>query len=59
MRNDRNQQLMMEELEDAVTQPQKFALLQKYGIIEPKLTKAELRLIQNEQGGGNYGRKRN
>lgn len=45
MRPDKTQIMMMEELEDAITQPQKFILLQKYGIVEPRLTRAEQILI--------------
>ena len=57
MKNDKTQQLMMEELEATENPTHKFALLQKYGIVEPKLTKAEQKLIRMEQTGGNYGRK--
>jgi hypothetical protein len=48
MKLDNTQVMMMEELETARNQSEKFALLQKYGLAEPKLTKAEQNLIRNE-----------
>jgi hypothetical protein len=55
MKNDKTQQLMMEELEETTNPVHKFALLQKYGIVEPKLTRAEQKLIKTEQR-SEYGR---
>lgn len=49
---------MTEELEATENPAHKYALLQKYGIVEPKLTRAEQKLIRMEQKGDNYGRNR-
>ena len=59
MKLDKIQQMMTEELEDTVDPVHKYTLLQKYGIVEPKLTRAEQKLIKLEQSGRPCGRERN
>lgn len=46
-----NYELAVEELQDAKTPIEKSMILQKYGLIEPKLTEWERALIKYEETG--------
>ena len=48
MNNDKQYDFMLEEIKEAKNPVHKEMLLQKYGLIAPKLTQAEKRLIRQQ-----------